>query len=121
MLELRGFPCRYTHDRHTGDGRERLVDNGLGVCECVFLASAHFIITCSFSFRFSDRFRVLHLHHMTGQVCTGHSDSYKHAERDGECSCVRSLVELSDRSLLFDRVDEGQNSTFDAGGDTACD
>lgn len=32
MLETRGFPCRYTHDWHTGDGRERLVDIGLGVC-----------------------------------------------------------------------------------------
>lgn len=62
-------------------------------------------------------------HHVTGQICTGHSDSYKHAERDGEnaCLCVRSLGELSDWSLLFERVDEGKNSTFDAGGDAACD
>lgn len=60
---------------------------------------------------------------MTGQICTGHSDSYKHAERDGEnaCLCVRSLGKLSDWSLLFERVDEGNNSTFDAGGDAASD
>ncbi len=32
MLETRGFPCRYTHDRQLGDGRERLADIGLGVC-----------------------------------------------------------------------------------------
>lgn len=99
------------------------------VCECaskgcIFLASAHLIITCSFSFRFSDGPRVpLHLHNVTGQICTGHSDSYKHAERDGENAClgVRSLGELSDWSLLFERVDERKNSAFDAGGDAACD
>lgn len=32
MLEPRGFPCRYMHDQHMGDGRERLVDIGLGMC-----------------------------------------------------------------------------------------
>ncbi len=32
LLVTRGFPCRYMHDRHMGDGRERLVDIGLGVC-----------------------------------------------------------------------------------------
>lgn len=92
------------------------------VCECFFLASAHVIIICRFSFSFRPRVPP-HLHHVTGQVCTGHSDSYKHAERDGEyaCLCVRSLGELSDWSLLFECVDEGQNSAFDAGGDAACD
>ncbi len=25
---------------------------------------------------------------MTGQICTGHSDRYKHAERDGENACL---------------------------------
>lgn len=90
---------------------------------CIFLASAHLIITC---FRISDSFRprvLLCLHHVTEQICTGRSDSYKHAECDGEnaCLCVRSLGELSDWSLLFERVDKGKNSTFDAGGDAASD
>lgn len=48
------------------------------------------------------------LHPLMWQLCTGHSGICKHAERDSEYEClwVRSLGQLSDWSLLFERVDE---------------
>lgn len=51
--------------------------------------------------------------------CRGNGNGRTHAE--SMCfECVRLLWQLRDGSLLFERVDEGQDAALDAGGDAAC-